>query len=509
MARDERASGNSGSRTRNSLESYLPDTLSILVIGDICLDEFIHGNVSRVAFDQPIPVLKTSRTLYHMGQAGNVAMNLVKLGSDIHVHLLGVVGDDPQGKRIHDLASSTKGIHPHLQIVDGRPTIHKCRVVAQMEHHMLRIDTEVTDHLPSKTEDALLTSMSPILPNVHGIIVSDYAKGTLSPGLIKGIIDLARKSSVPVLIDPKGTDPTRYEGVTILKPNLLELGTLTSLPVDSPTTISVAAEELLKVTRAEAIIVTLGTDGVEIYQQNQPPQRVPAYIAGEDKFDVNGAGDSLLAALALSYCSGSPLLQATRISSIVAGLVVTKPGTAFVERAQFIEALESCRQEHRHPTNKLIEPGPLLSELRQARMRGLRVAFTNGCFDLLHAGHIQYLQDTKATADILIVGLNSDSSIKNLKGPTRPIIEQVQRAQCLSALDSVDFVVIFSEATPTKLIEAIRPDVLVKGGDYTREIVVGYETVESYGGRVEVMPLLEGVSTTAIIEGILQRKQNF
>jgi D-beta-D-heptose 7-phosphate kinase / D-beta-D-heptose 1-phosphate adenosyltransferase len=488
----------------------LPDTLSVLVIGDLLLDEYLHGTVSRIAFDRPIPIVRTANRTLQLGGAANVAANLARLGSGVKVQLVGVVGDDQAGDQLQKLVSITKRISSNIQVVPGRPTTHKCRVVAQMDQHLLRLDTETTEDISAEVEDAIMTIVNRHLLHVRGIVCSDYAKGTLSASLVRKIIRAAREREIPVLIDPKGTDLARYADATILKPNLHELSTLTMCSVDTLEAVHAASRKMLEQSRAQAVIVTRGEHGANIYSKDGQMHSVKGsdwngYTFTSTPLDVTGAGDSLLAAMALAYLNDISLLDSTQIGCVAAGLAVSQQGTAVVDRAQ----LESALLRILHPktqltiqqssSTKVAELTDLLRHLSGPRSLGARVVFTNGCFDLLHVGHIQSLEMAKAKGDILIVGLNSDKSVADLKGCKRPIITEEHRARCLSALACVDFVTIFTESTPLSLIEAIRPDILVKGTDYTAAQVVGREFVESYGGRVELLPLLEGVSTTKIL----------
>jgi len=488
------------------LSPFIPESLSILVVGDLILDEFIMGDVSRVAPDIPIPVLNSVNTLKSPGGAANLAQNLASLGPKILVELLGTIGDDDAGSSLMRLLSELGIRVGDIQVITDRPTTHKWRVVAQMGHQLLRIDREATEHIPDHVQEALLTAVRRKLPHIQGIVCSDYNKGCLTPFLLQGIIREARLVNIPVIIDPKWTDASRYAGASILTPNIAELEMLTMKPVRPQEALDAAAYMLLRETGADAILVTRGEAGVSIYARNGFHAAISAHLAEGNVCDVNGAGDTFAAAFSLAYCGGANLLQSAQIANIAAGLVVRKRGTATISRAELLHQLAPKSPDSpSHPAfqgteGKTVTLDSLLPQLDSARKSGFKIIFTNGCFDLLHAGHVQSLEAAKMLGGILVVGLNTDASVTRLKGKKRPVIVQARRARVLSALACVDFVVLFDDPTPIVLIAKIRPDVLVKGADYVGKEVVGRELVEGWGGRVELLPLLEGVSTTGILE---------
>ncbi|RYP39737.1 hypothetical protein DL767_002118 [Monosporascus sp. MG133] len=445
------------------------------------------------------------------------------MGTAVQVGLFGVVGNDSAGQQVYDLLSAYKNIALGIHSITGRHTPHKRRVIAQANHYLFRIDTETTDYLPGPTETALIAGLQEHLATnlVQGIICSDYAKGTLSPTLLQAVILAGRERRIPVLIDGKGSDPTRYAGATVLKVNLAELGDLAWAPVATPVAAAAAARSVLAKTDVAALVVTLGEGGAHVYDSRDSLcEQLEAYKhpAGTTAPDTNGAGDTFLAAFALAFCSGASAAWAARLGCIAAGVAVTKPRTAAVERGELLRAAagqgggqvrvpsRAGAGALRRSAGKVVGLEVLCRELlTDLRSSGASIVFTNGCFDLLHAGHVRILEDSKALGDVLVVGLNSDESVRELKGSGRPVMGEEQRALCLAALGCVDFVVVFSDPTPLALIENIRPDVLVKGADYAKSQVVGADVVESYGGRVELLPLYEGISTTKILESMVKR----
>jgi D-beta-D-heptose 7-phosphate kinase / D-beta-D-heptose 1-phosphate adenosyltransferase len=493
------------------LSGCLPERLSILVIGDLGLDEYVTGDVSRVAFDRPIPVLRASDTLRTPGGAANLAQNLVSLGPEIQVHLLGVVGDDSAGASLTGLLAEQGILTQDVQTIANRPTTHKLRAVAQMDHYLVRIDRESTEAIPKSVEEVLLAAVRSQLPHVHGLICSDYNKGCLTPSLLQAIINEAHLSKKPVIIDPKGSDHARYVGASVIKPNLQELQTLTSTPVHSDQEIDAAAMKLLYHTNVEALVLTRGEAGVNIYGREGLIKSIPAHHVRGNVCDINGAGDTFMAAFALTYCNGASLLDSAKMGNAAAGLVVRRKGTATVSRGELLQQLSpgllNIPSPFRETKKKFVDLDELLQQLESIRKAGPRVIFTNGCFDLLHAGHVELLEGAKSLDGILIVAVNTDESIAQLKGHKRPVIPQSQRVRVLAGLACVDFVILFEDPTPMRLISAIRPDVLVKGADYASHQVVGRDLVESWGGNVTRLPLIEGVSTTRILSNIIQRQK--
>ena len=426
-----------------------------------------------------------------------MAANLRALGCQ--VRLAGVVGDDVTGRYVREQLRA-QGIADDLLVQDaGRPTTEKTRLIARHQQ-LVRLDHESRLPLPAELNTRILAGVESILAEVDGLICSDYNKGVCTPDLLVPLFAKAKAVNVPIFVDPKARDFARYRGATVLTPNLAEVRHATGEPVEDETSLTTAAESLLRQSAAQALLVTRGAAGMSLFHPPESPQHLPAHT--RDVYDVTGAGDTVIAAFAAAAIGGLSYAEAARLANVAAGIVVGKAGTAVVYR----EELEAHIQAHNAPwQSKLLTCEELSRALQQHRGRGERVVFTNGCFDLLHGGHVHYLQQARALGDCLVVALNDDASVRLLKGDERPLRPQDERARVLAALACVDYVVLFGEATPLALIKSLRPDVLVKGGDYTLETVVGRKEVEASGGSVHLIPYVEGVSTTELVARITQR----
>lgn len=467
----------------------------VLVVGDLILDEYLHGSIERISPEAPVPVVDSSSSRTVLGGAANVAHNLAALGCD--VVLAGVVGRDAAGGQLREALREAR-IDARC-VVDGdqRVTTHKVRVVAHGQQ-VLRLDKEERAPLDATTRSRLLSEVETAVADVDGVILSDYHKGVLAVGIVEAVVALARRAGRPVVVDPKGRSYERYRGVAALTPNLRELEVATGMAVDGPEAIAAAAAALQDITQAPALLVTAGADGMWLFEHDREPVHIRT--EAREVYDVTGAGDTVVAVFALGLFAGAPLVDAARIANVAAGLVVAKLGTAVVERGELFERVGGSEAAWQR---KMIQVDEAVGVVARARQAGRRVVFTNGCFDLLHAGHVAYLQRARSFGDLLIVGLNDDASVRDLKGDKRPLVPQHERAQVLAALESVDMVVLFGEATPDALIRSLRPDVLVKGADYRPEEVVGREFVESYGGRLELVELVQGRSTSGLISQIV------
>lgn len=468
----------------------------VLVVGDIMCDVYLWGTVHRISPEAPVPVFESLTRHQTLGGAANVAANLRALGCE--VHLLGVIGADAAGQQIRTLLQQQEITDTALWVEPGRPTTEKTRLMAQQQQ-VLRLDQESRAPLSQESVALALQHAQHLLPDVDGLVCSDYQKGVCTPALLQPLFAMARAAGRPIIVDPKVRDFALYRGATVLKPNLVEVEQASGFLVTDPTRLAQAADILLRQSAAAALLVTQGKEGMTLFQPPQAPVHIPAQA--REVFDVTGAGDTALAAFSMAFLSGLPLLDAARLANAAAGIVVGKVGTAVV----LPEELRLALREERATERKILSAEVLTAIVRQHQQRGEHVVFTNGCFDLLHVGHIQYLQQARALGHRLVVGLNDDASVRALKGTNRPLIPQQERAHILAALACVDYVTIFAEDTPLALITRLRPDVLVKGGDYTPETVVGRDVVESYGGRVCLMPYVAGVSTTALIGNIVER----
>jgi D-beta-D-heptose 7-phosphate kinase/D-beta-D-heptose 1-phosphate adenosyltransferase len=472
----------------------LVDTLRgarVLCLGDVMLDRFVYGEVTRVSPEAPIPVCRITDETSMLGGAGNVVRNLVALGA--RADTVFVVGDDDPGREVSRLVDGLAGVKSVVLNEPGRPTTVKTRYFASGQQ-LLRADHESDAAIASTTEEALVRAASKMLAVAGVLVLSDYGKGALTPGVVARLIARARELDVPVIVDPKGTDYSRYRGATIVTPNRRELAEATGRKLGGDDDIVSAANSLIEACEIGAVLVTRSAEGMTLVAP-----RAAHHLKAEARevFDVSGAGDTVVAWLAAACAAGIAPVDSARLANIAAGIVVSKSGTAVVHPDEVMDALRAS--ELLSGERKAVSLAVALDRIAAWRRRGERIAFTNGCFDLIHPGHVSLLSQARATADRLVVGLNSDASTKRLKGPKRPIQSETARAAVLGSFAAVDLVVIFDEDTPTKLIEALRPDVLVKGADYRVDQVVGAEFVQSYGGRVVLAELAEGHSTTATI----------
>ena len=468
---------------------------SILCIGDLMLDDFVYGEVARISPEAPAPVLAVKRNEVAIGGAGNVARNVASLGA--RCIFVGLIGDDVPGRDVIARLQADPLIEPSLVIDPARPTTRKVRFVSEhFSTHLLRADWEQASPVSAEREGELLARALAALPRVGAVVLSDYAKGVLTPRILGAVIAAANKAGVPVIVDPKAADYAVYRGATMIKPNRKELAEATRLPVGTDDEVIAAATKLNASLGTQAVLVSLSDDGLVLVPAQGAPIRVPAFPVKVK--DASGAGDTVVAALALMLAARADYEVAVRVANAAGAIVVGKRGTATVSvdelRHQVLPASTLASEDKVVYDRAVLDER--LSEWRRAR---LRIGFTNGCFDLLHRGHVKLMAQARAHCDRLVVGLNSDGSVRRLKGPERPIQDVASRADVLAALEAVDLVVVFEEDTPLELIGAVRPAVLVKGGDYTREQVVGHEVVEQNGGEVILVDLVPGHSTTSMV----------
>ncbi len=460
----------------------------ILVIGDIMLDRYWSGPTSRISPEAPVPVVKIGDIEDRLGGAANVALNVATLGCK--TSLCGITGNDEAGSIVkHLLASSS--INDTTISDDSNPTITKLRVLSRHQQ-LLRMDFE--ESLKNTSPEALLKKVSEVVTQVDAVIISDYAKGTVSSP--EKIIALCNKTNTPVFVDPKGSNFDHYQNASYITPNLSELEGIVGTS-DTQEQVFSKAEALCKDLALEGLLVTLSEKGMALIRNNKQPYHMPT--SARDVFDVTGAGDTVIATLAASYASGADIQTAMRLANLAAGVVVGKLGTSTVSASELNTAIaleDKEIQKGQLPLDALIE------QIALCRRKGEKIVFTNGCFDILHAGHVRYLKQAAKLGDQLIVGMNSDASIKALKGESRPIVPLEERMEVMSSLNCVDWVVPFEDETPIKLITQISPDILAKGGDYVAEDIVGYEHITKGGGKVVVLPFVDGCSTTSIVEKI-------
>lgn len=465
----------------------------LLVIGDIMLDSFLYGKVERISPEAPIPVFTLEREEKMLGGAGNVVRNLLALGTQ--ASLVSVIGDDAIGRELTALVGKEQRLVPYLVTEKGRISTRKTRYVAGGQQ-LLRSDHESTAAAKEESVTRMLETMLPEIASYQAIILSDYGKGVLTPDLCRKVIDAAKRANVPVFVDPKQWDVSVYAGATVLSPNMRELATACGTDkFENDEAMIKSARALAKKHAFRYVLVTRGEHGMTLIDAEGLIAHVEAQA--RDVFDVSGAGDTSIATLAATFAAGAPMPQAAELANIAAGIVVGRLGTAVVHYTDMTAALYAYRTAALQ--HKILPLSTACDTVTNWRRDGLRIGFTNGCFDIMHAGHISLLADAKKRCDKLIIGLNTDASVRALKGAGRPVNAEMDRAQILAALSMVDAVVLFNEDTPMKLLEALKPDVLMKGADYAKEEVVGWELVESYGGRVELIPLKEGYSTSGII----------
>lgn len=466
----------------------------ILCVGDVMLDRFIYGHVERISPEAPIPIFTAEREERMLGGAGNVVRNLLSL--DASASFASVVGDDAVATQLTALVGAEKQLVPYLISERGRISTQKTRYVAAGQQ-LLRSDSETKAAISNDTTRKLLDLVLPELADHQALILSDYGKGVLTAEMCRQLIGAARAANVPVFVDPKQRDVSIYAGATVLSPNIKELALASGVDgFTDDAAIIAAAQKLCSKYKFEYVLTTRGEHGMTLVNANGLVIHVASSAA--EVFDVSGAGDTVIATLAASFAAGASMQQATELANLAGGIVVGRRGTAVVHRTDLTAALyiERAQQLQR----KILPATTARDMVTNWQREGKVVGFTNGCFDIVHSGHIQLLADAKAKCDKLIVALNTDASVRALKGPTRPVNAEMDRAQVIAAVGSVDAVVLFNEETPIELLTLLKPNVLMKGADYTKEQVVGWQLVESYGGRVELLPLKDGYSTTNIIK---------
>jgi D-beta-D-heptose 7-phosphate kinase/D-beta-D-heptose 1-phosphate adenosyltransferase len=475
--------------------------LKVLVIGDIMLDRYIHGDVERISPEAPVPVLRHARRYERAGGAANVAMNLAGLGCQ--TFLGGFWGSDSEQAELAAILERA-GIDTVGVVSTSLPTISKTRIVGRTQQ-LLRLDIESRDIPPAAEAQRLHDRATELVAKVHAVILSDYAKGALSTTLCEAIIRSARTAGIPVLADPKTPDFSKYTGATTICPNLGELAAATGIPAHHTDDLLAAGQALVTEHDLKFLTVTMSEKGISVLRPASPagqglatPGVYHSPARAREVFDVSGAGDTVIATLAASLAGGLQVETAVELANLAAGIVVSKVGTVPIAAHELVAALTPS--SGLTAGEKILDLERIKLRVAEWRASGETIVFTNGCFDLLHVGHITLLEDCRRFGSKLVLGLNADASVCRLKGPTRPIVSERERARVMAALAAVDAVVLFEEDTPLELIRALKPNVLVKGGDYTIETVVGHEDVIASGGRVEIVPTVEGFSTTNIVK---------
>ncbi len=467
----------------------------VLVIGDIMLDRYIWGDVERISPEAPVPIIRVSHSSAQPGCAGNVAMNIAGLGAV--ATLFGFCGEDSE-RKILDGCLRAAGIKTMIVPVVTRPTTVKLRILGGKQQ-MLRLDTEMTDDYPVEAQQVLLENVKRELPSADAVILSDYAKGVLTEVICQEIIQSSCRLGIPVLVDPKQRTFSRYHGATTICPNLSELSSATGISSSRLDALLAQGQKLVSTLELDCLTVTMSEKGIVVLRQDS---KFLAPAMARQVFDVSGAGDTVIATLALGAASGIEMETAVQLANIAAGIVVSKVGTVPINRDELLTSL--APEIELYAEEKILSVDRLRMRVTAWRSAGQSIVFTNGCFDLLHLGHITLLESARREGDRLIVAINSDTSVQELKGPSRPIVNEHDRARTLAALSAVDAIIIFDESTPLSLIETFRPEVIVKGGDYNENSVVGAREVRSWGGRVRIIPTVPGFSTTKMIAGVMK-----
>lgn len=468
------------------MRKQLPDfsKASVLVVGDIMLDRYWFGEAARISPEAPVPIVKIKQNDERPGGAANVALNMAALG--VHVAILGIAGKDPAAEVLKQRLNAAR-VEQHILQFDSIPTITKLRVISRHQQ-LLRLDFE--EPFPAFDPQELIESYQHYLKQVNLVILSDYNKGTLS--CIKTLIKLANEANIPVLIDPKGAHFSIYSNADVITPNFKEFETIMG-PCQNEKDVVSKGQALLEKLNIKSLLLTRGENGMTLIQRDQDEVHLPAHA--REVFDVTGAGDTVIGVLGASIAAGSSLTEAMSLANLAASLVVAKLGAATISTPELEVALTGSNV----PSAGILNEEQLSLAVSVARVHGKKIVFTNGCFDILHAGHVTYLQQAKKLGDCLIVAINNDDSVTRLKGPGRPINSVEQRMAVLAGLGVVDWVTTFSDDTPERLLKKIQPDILVKGGDYTINQVVGADIVQTYGGDVRVLGVIKNVSTTSII----------
>ncbi len=482
------------------LQSCLDDfhAVRVLCIGDVMLDRFVYGRVERVSAEAPIQILHISSQQAMLGGVGNVGRNVVALGA--HAILIAVTGDDPAGSQVADLAESEEQLTPRLIVEAGRPSTVKTRYIAEGQQ-LLRADDETTASISDETARRVIAAVRSELRRADVMVISDYTKGVLTDEVLTTAIAEARAAGVLVIADPKRNDFEAYSGVAVLKPNQAELAVAARLPCGNDAEVEASAHKVMSDCGIGAMMVSRSEQGMSLVQRDAKPLHLSAKAL--EVFDVSGAGDTVVATIAVALAAGADLSAAAELANVAGGIVVGKAGTAAVGRDELAAALLVANVSSSEAKVMSIESA--VAAVDRWRKRGQKIGFTNGCFDLLHPGHVSLLSEAKAACDRLIVAMNGDESVRRLKGENRPVQHQAARAIVLASLSMVDVVVVFSDDSPIPLLELLKPDVLIKGGDYTIDEVVGADVVRSLGGEVKLAGLVPGYSSSKAIARMSNR----
>lgn len=466
----------------------------ILVIGDVMLDEYYIGTIKRISPEAPVPVFLEEDKKYSLGGAANVAVNMAVNNMDVSV--LAIIGADDKGRKLKELFKEN-GIKSDMLLECVRPTSTKCRLLAGNNQQVIRIDTEDSTDIEEETEKRLFSLVESCISDFQIVVLSDYLKGVLSYNFTRELINLCNSRDIKTLVDVKDSRAEKYKGAYLLKPNKKELGMMSDLSISTEKELLNAARQLRKNCDSEYVLTTCGAEGMVLVDAYDGYQKLST--TSHEVFDVTGAGDTVIAYLAMCIANDIDIFESVRISNIAAGIQVSKVGTSTV----MLEEVDWFKKNSRksETKNKLIKPSDL--HIIREKCKNKKIVFTNGCFDILHIGHARYLKEASELGDILIIGLNSDDSVRRLKGENRPINTESERSEFLSYFNFVDYIVIFEDDTPYNLIKDCKPNVLVKGGDYDESNVAGASFVKKIGGEVVIIPLVEGKSTTGIINKLI------
>jgi D-beta-D-heptose 7-phosphate kinase/D-beta-D-heptose 1-phosphate adenosyltransferase len=500
------------------------DQCRLLVIGDLMLDEYLKGDVDRISPEAPVQVVSVQNEEFALGGAGNVVNNVVALGGKVSA--AGVIGTGRNGQFLLDMFSEL-GVDIEGIIKEaGRVTTQKTRIIAanHANQQVLRIDREKLQDISASTLDKMVRFIEDKISDVDVVLISDYGKGLITRELLSRVIDTAKAHNKMTIVDPKGLDFSKYSGVSLITPNKKEAALATGIEINDQSSLAKAADKIFESVGINKLLITCGKDGMALFEKNKAPYHVRA--EARQVYDVSGAGDTVLAVLGLALASGASIHDSVTIANTAAGKVVGKSGTATVSKQELASALKivmgkvgspivskqeldsTLKSDDRSLPTKYKDLSELPALVKDLKKKGKRLVLTNGCFDLLHAGHIMLFSASKHMGDSLIVAIDDDESVKAIKGPGRPVLYAKERVRILSALDDVDYVVVFSSKELIKLIEIIQPDVLTKGSNYTTSQVFGRERVEELGGKVVLIPVTEDISSTRIIDTIKHSEQD-
>ncbi|KAF0132877.1 MAG: D-beta-D-heptose 7-phosphate kinase / D-beta-D-heptose 1-phosphate adenosyltransferase [Candidatus Saganbacteria bacterium] len=481
------------------LKKYIPlfADKKIMVIGDLMLDEHIWSNVSRISPEAPVAIAEVIKISHVPGGCGNVAANVIALSGN--PYLVGIIGKDSSAEKLQKALRSLGISTSFLISSPSRPTILKSRVIAASQH-IVRVDREEKSDIDEVLANKIFQKVENLIPTMDAVILSDYGKGVASDTSCLKIIKLARKFKKTILVDPKGSNFLKYKEADILTPNLSEAENASGIKIKDDASLFKAAEIIIKTTKCKHLMITRGKDGISLFSKNLEYTYIPA--VPREVFDITGAGDTVISAVALAVACGAGIKEAAMLGNYAASVKVSKIATQPVFKDELEEALEE-----KEPAAKKIKTRKELTPIIQRhKAKNAKIVFTNGCFDILHLGHVRYLKEAKKLGNLLIVGLNSDSSVKKLKGNERPYVSELERAEILASLECVDYVSIFPETKPDNLIKLVKPNIHVKGGDYTIDELPERRLVEQLGGKVVVIPPIKGRSTSSLIDRILKRK---